>query len=431
MRFAATRNKQKLNTHERTARSGKELWGFLKIRLRLLVSFEAVWGKFNDLYPTRLESQAEDEGPLPSGIFDPDATFAIWWNLVQLVALIYVAIFVPMRVGFGNEPDPFTVVWFIEACIDLYFLTDIFINFRVAYYDGTTGSRVTDTKEIAVQYLKTWFPIDILGILPISYLGLMTEGVVTAEQRAAGGGDMGAAGDIKALKILRLFRLAKMLRLRKLKEVLKRFEEQGLDVNLVIETGVTLIIIGMAAHVLACIYYLIGTMDETTNGIEVQGWVTNKGTELNWHWMKPGVGTQYMVALSMAMRQEWTFTENEHLFSVFANLIIGLIYGALDALIITVFMNANAGDQIKLEQEASLRAWIGARHLDRRMQALIMNNFASRYKHRGIFDEKEIVAALPPQLKRKVRLQLYLKSVDRMPFFKELGFEVNSVAVNL
>jgi hypothetical protein len=32
------------------------MWGFLKIRLRLLVSFEAVWGKFNDLYPTRLES---------------------------------------------------------------------------------------------------------------------------------------------------------------------------------------------------------------------------------------------------------------------------------------------------------------------------------------------------------------------------------------
>jgi hypothetical protein len=133
----------------------------------------------------------------------------------------------------------------------------------------------------------------------------------------------------------------------------------------------------------------------------------------------------------MAMRQEWTFTDSEHIFSVFANLVIGLIYGALDALIITVVMNMNAGDQARAEQEASLRAWIGARHLDRRMQALIMNNFASRYKHRGIFDEKEIVAALPPQLKRKVRLQLYLKSVDKMPFFKELGFEVNSVAVNL
>ena len=29
-----------------------------------------------------------------------------------------------------------------------------------------------------------------------------------------------------------------------------------------------------------------------------------------------------------------------------------------------------------------------ARHLDRPMQALILNNFISRYKNRGIFDEK-------------------------------------------
>jgi hypothetical protein len=31
------------------------------------------------------------------------------------------------------------------------------------------------------------------------------------------------------------------------------------------------------------------------------------------------------------------------------------------------------------------KAWMRARHLDRPMQALILNNFISRYKNRGIF----------------------------------------------
>ena len=55
----------------------------------------------------------------------------MWWNLVQLVVLVYVAMFVPVRVAWGNEPETYSAVWFVELCIDCYFLVDIFLNFRV------------------------------------------------------------------------------------------------------------------------------------------------------------------------------------------------------------------------------------------------------------------------------------------------------------
>jgi hypothetical protein len=58
----------------------------------------------------------------------------------------------------------------------------------------------------------------------------------------------------------------------------------------------------------------------------------------------------------------------------------------------------------------------------RRAQAVILNNFASRYKNRGIFDEKEITDSLPPQLKLKVAVAQYFTHVDRAPFFMGLGF---------
>jgi hypothetical protein len=139
---------------------------------------------------------------------------------------------------------------------------------------------VVSAKEITTNYLKGWFTIDVLGILPISYIGLFVNGIPDEGEAA----DKQAGSDIKALKVLRLFRLAKMLRLRKLKEVLKRFEDHGLNVDIVVETGVTLIIIALIAHVLACGYYLIGTANEVNNGREVLGWVENPETGLDWHW---------------------------------------------------------------------------------------------------------------------------------------------------
>ena len=116
------------------------------------------------------------------------------------------------------------------------------------------------------------------------------------------------------MKVLRLFRLAKMLRLRKLKDVLKRFEASGLDVDHSVDSGITLFIIALTAHILACLYYLVGSEEMDVNGVTVQGWVRNEETGLGWHWMDPAVSTQYVAALSMGMRQQWLFTDDERLF---------------------------------------------------------------------------------------------------------------------
>ena len=104
--------------------------------------------------------------------------------------------------------------------------------------------------------------------MPISYIGLIINGIPKE------GDDKKQTGsELKTLKVLRLFRLAKMLRLRKLKQLLKQYEDNGLDVNIMVETAMTLVIIALMAHVLACMYYFIGTLNEVNNNVEVLGWV--------------------------------------------------------------------------------------------------------------------------------------------------------------
>ena len=59
-------------------------------------------------------------------------------------------------------------------------------------------------------------------------------------------------------------------------------------------------------------------------------------------------------------------------------MILAVIFGSLDALLVSVLLSVNAGDQATAEKMQSLRAWMSARQLDRRTKALITNDFSSR-----------------------------------------------------
>ena len=104
--------------------------------------------------------------------------------------------------------------------------------------------------------------------MPISYIGLIINGIPKE-----GDDEKQPGSDIKALKVLRLFRLAKMLRLRKIKELLKQYEDNGLDVDIVTQSVMTLAVLALMLHVLACMYYFIGTINEENSNREVLGWV--------------------------------------------------------------------------------------------------------------------------------------------------------------
>lgn len=55
----------------------------------------------------------------------------------------------------------------LELLIDSWFLFEIFVNFFTGYYEK--GYLVMLKKKIALNYLKTWFFIDLLSSIPFSY----------------------------------------------------------------------------------------------------------------------------------------------------------------------------------------------------------------------------------------------------------------------
>lgn len=273
-------------------------------------------------------------------------------------------------------------------------------------------------REIRNHYLKTWFTIDFFSCLPsvVGYITTIisppkgcdgpwstcTAGTSNATvcaaafpvrkadrlaencpasctfEAVADSSGSGAVGAAKALKILRLMRLAKLLRLARVKKMLEKYED-AFDANQYLGLIFTVLTIAFLAHMLACVWYLVGLGTMVGgDGEEVQGWVSNGDNGMGWtedmldaccvdeFKCEPGIvgipyTTRLVIAMFSALDCSYANTDMEHLFLVFAVLVNGFIYGALAGVITTLMSSMAAGDAEFTAKLQSLKAWMQVR----------------------------------------------------------------------
>jgi len=81
--------------------------------------------------------------------------------------LIYTTIITPFRISFYEDD---TIEWIIvDTCVDVIFAIDIFFNFISAYFDSDLQI-ILNRKTIAWNYLKSWFIVDFIAILPVQFM---------------------------------------------------------------------------------------------------------------------------------------------------------------------------------------------------------------------------------------------------------------------
>jgi len=69
-----------------------------------------------------------------------------------------------LKIAFERlEESDFSIT--LDYVVDLLFLLDILVVFNTAYYDEDVDL-VDDRKQIAKNYLKGWFTVDLLAIIP-------------------------------------------------------------------------------------------------------------------------------------------------------------------------------------------------------------------------------------------------------------------------
>lgn len=199
-------------------------------------------------------------------LINPDGLFKKIWETLKFVLLLYLFLFLPLKVTFFVENDDqvqhieIDSYYIIEKSIDCFYLIDLVLNFFTPVPDKYDWA-VTHSR-IAVLYLKGWFTLDLLTIIPFEEL-VHFRLAHTSYSRFSYG--------IKFLKFLRLLRLVKLLRL------FKSFSLERSEGNLIIKylyhylQGTVLLLvlpnfllIVFFIHIMACVWFSM-TQDSEKN----------------------------------------------------------------------------------------------------------------------------------------------------------------------
>jgi hypothetical protein len=213
----------------------------------------------------------EDLDPAPSydvfvkqkGWFEalePGSSFLKKWDTLTLLLLLFTASVTPFETAFINEEGiNFDLLFLINRFVDVIFFFDMFVQMRTPYRDDYTGKLVLDVKTITIKYLTSWFPIDIVSVIPFEFLGIFL-----------GDGSSNNLSQLKLLRFVRLTRLLKLLRVFRASRKLKQAQIASGLRYFSIELLKIVIVIIFCIHWLACGYRLVADRSDNT---EEMGWI--------------------------------------------------------------------------------------------------------------------------------------------------------------
>ena len=212
------------------------------------------------------DTDSEDEGSdtekeVPWVIL-PDNPYKRLWDLIISCIILYSSIMTPYELAFMDKTKDSWSDFFLDAFLWL----DIIINFFSAYTDSEENL-VKNHKKIVLTYLKTWFIVDLVSVLPINQMtsGSFTYNKITRISRLP--------------KLYRLIKLTKLLRMTKMttkgnvNKVTKFFLEK-LKINANIERLIFFVLTFLLLnHLCACFWYFMAKLED----LSPDSWVVRLG----------------------------------------------------------------------------------------------------------------------------------------------------------
>ena len=130
------------------------------------------------------------------------------------------------------------------------------INFNTGFY--RKGVVVMKRREIILNYLKTWFLLDLLASFPYSWFINFDD--TNVDQTSDGSSAFRTPQLLRFLKIMRFIRILRLLRVLRLHRIFIRLEENiaSETMNIIIKFIKLIILITFIAHWIACFFFVVG-----------------------------------------------------------------------------------------------------------------------------------------------------------------------------
>ena len=432
-------------------------WKRLSILLKLMDKAIVVWGSPNEMYGQQPADtsdwmrdteelgnteEREKEAKAKPFFFHPDMKFRTVWDLVQVVLLLYLLIGVPITIAFELDVKFASPQFWFDMCVDFYFVTDIIINFRTPFYDERNMLEI-DERAIAMDYLKSWFVLDLITCFPISYIML----AINRDTDAASQGK-----NIRALRILRLLKLGKLLRMARLVRMADRYREQ-LRVFMKAFSGFVLAAaIFLLAHITGCLWYYIGTIDQDQDLDQLApgytGWVErhfgHAEPECNADHsaaaatsddevlcLTAGTGTRYIRSIYWALMTISTVgygditphTDSEMIVTCVAMLFGALVFAAISGEMASRFVATKGAVQGFNTKMDEVRQYMHDKDVPIRERRRIEAHFGLLWGSKAIYDESEILSLMPREHRDKILETLYVGTMSNVALFSQLAHD--------
>lgn len=138
---------------------------FFNIEINYLFFYFHFVFQMVNLYADMLPQYRQEAPKTPPHIILHYCFFKALWDWMILMLTFYTAVMVPYNAAFKNKTMDQVPLLVIDSIVDVVFFLDIILNFHTTFV-GPTGEIISDPKTIRMNYLKSWFIIDLLSCLP-------------------------------------------------------------------------------------------------------------------------------------------------------------------------------------------------------------------------------------------------------------------------
>lgn len=361
--------------------------------------------------------QYRQEAPkTPPHILLHYCAFKAIWDWIILCLTFYTAIMVPYNVAFKNKTSEDVSLLVVDSIVDVIFFIDIVLNFHTTFV-GPGGEVVSDPKVIRMNYLRSWFIIDLLSCLPYDVFNAFDHD------------EDGIGSLFSALKVVRLLRLGRVVR------KLDRYLEYGAAMLILL-----LCFYMLVAHWLACIWYSIGRSD-ADNGVQYSWlWKLANVTQSPYSYVWPNDSTSpelingpsrktmYVTALYFTMTCMTSVgfgnvaaeTDNERIFTICMMIIAALLYATIFGHVTTIIQQMTSATAKYHDMLNNVREFMKLHEVPKALSERVMDYVVSTWAMTKGLDTDKVLNYCPKDMKADICVHLNRK-VCILIFFCKLG----------